>query len=260
MTDNDLLATATGIAPEPQQKPVRPPKIWGFWATLAWGVGAFGVLAAGQFGAAVLFLIWEKSAHPGFRIDLREIGNNGPLVATVTIASVPLLIGFLALAVKRSRTPLADYLAFRWPARSNAIIGAIGLGLVLALQSGLATLAGKDTPSFMTDTFASGRQAGLLPLLVIAFAAAAPIGEETLFRGFLYRGFAQKLGAPVAIVITAALWASLHIQYDWFFIAEIMMLGIYFGWVRWRSGSTLLTMTLHAAVNSIALIGLAVGQ
>jgi hypothetical protein len=47
------------------------------------------------------------------------------------------------------------------------------------------------------------------------------------------------------------------VQYQWFFVGEIFVLGLVFGWLRWRSGSTILTTLLHAAVNGMALVEVA---
>lgn len=259
---NEHAQIIAGEAPPiepPTASPPKPPRIWGLWGTLGWGLGAFAVLAAGQFGALLAVLLVQQIHHPGERVDLNALGSNGPLIAIVTIASVPLLIAFLYLAIRISRTPFREYLALHWPGQKKALIGFLGLFAVLAFESLSATIAGQNTPSFMTDTYATGRAAGLLPLLFVAFAIAAPVGEETLFRGFLYRGFAQRLGPFFAVIVTSLAWAVMHIQYDWFFIGQILLLGFYLGWVRWKYESTALTMALHATVNSIALLGLAVG-
>jgi hypothetical protein len=45
------------------------------------------------------------------------------------------------------------------------------------------------------------------------------------------------------------LWAALHVQYDWTGILQIFIIGLFLGWMRWRSGSTLLTLLLHALFN-----------
>ena len=41
----------------------------------------------------------------------------------------------------------------------------------------------------------------------------------------------------------------LHLQYDWTGILLIFVVGLFLGWMRWRSGSTLLTFLLHALFN-----------
>jgi hypothetical protein len=89
-----------------------------------------------------------------------------------------------------------------------------------------------------------------LLLLWLAVIVLTPIGEETLFRGFLFRGWlrAPRDVWPV-IVITAAIWALIHIQYDWYVTGQIFAFGLLLGWMRWATGSTLLTILMHALIN-----------
>jgi hypothetical protein len=90
--------------------------------------------------------------------------------------------------------------------------------------------------------------------LAVALIVAAPLMEEFLFRGFLFRGYApSSLGIAGAILLTSAGWAAMHVQYETFYIVQIFLLGCAFGWLRWRSGSTALTVILHAMVNAAAL-------
>jgi membrane protease YdiL (CAAX protease family) len=51
------------------------------------------------------------------------------------------------------------------------------------------------------------------------------------------------------ILLTALLWALVHVQYDWFVIAQVFCFGALLGWLRWASGSTILTMLLHGLIN-----------
>ena len=88
-----------------------------------------------------------------------------------------------------------------------------------------------------------------------ALVIAAPVGEEIVFRGFLYRGWAQTPRAVwPAIVVISVLWAVIHTQYDWFGVFQIFLIGLLLGWIRWRSGSTLLTIGLHALINTWATV------
>jgi CAAX protease family protein len=85
------------------------------------------------------------------------------------------------------------------------------------------------------------------------FAAAiliAPAGEEAMFRGFLFRGWVRSPRSVwPAIVVISILWAMLHIQYDWTGVLQIFVVGLFLGWMRWRSGSLVLTFLLHALFN-----------
>jgi CAAX protease family protein len=81
--------------------------------------------------------------------------------------------------------------------------------------------------------------------------AATPIGEESLFRGFLFRGWLRSpRDAWPVILLTAFLWSIVHVQYDWFVIAQVFCFGVLLGWLRWASGSAILTMLLHALINA----------
>ena len=92
--------------------------------------------------------------------------------------------------------------------------------------------------------------AGWLPWLLLTIVVVAPIGEETLFRGFLFRGWqrAPHDAWPV-IIVTALFWAFIHLQYDLYFIAQVFAMGVVLGWFRWVAGSTILTILLHGLVN-----------
>ncbi len=111
----------------------------------------------------------------------------------------------------------------------------------------------------MTETFSTARAAGVLPLFVFSFVVLAPLEEELLFRGFIYRGLVPTLGPVLTIVLTSAVWAVMHyFQYSWFYVGEIFLLGVTFGWLRWLSRSLISTIVLHIANNGLAVISMAV--
>ena len=75
-------------------------------------------------------------------------------------------------------------------------------------------------------------------------------GEEILFRGFLFRGWRRsRRDVWFVIVLTALLWAVVHLQYDPYVIAQVFAYGLVLGWLRWVTGSTILTMLLHGLIN-----------
>jgi membrane protease YdiL (CAAX protease family) len=50
----------------------------------------------------------------------------------------------------------------------------------------------------------------------------------------------------------------MHVQYDWFTLGQIFCIGLLLGWLRWASGSTLLTIVLHILANLTATIQAAI--
>jgi membrane protease YdiL (CAAX protease family) len=248
----DLVTTLDAEGRELPQGP-RPLR-WGQWATLAWGVPLAATAVLSQTLGAFGFVMWWRFLHPDQPITRADIATNGPLVAFSLAVSAPIVLGLLAIVVRASRVPLSEYLALKWPRWCEFGIGVAALAGVLLTTGAVAGLTGQETPEFMGATYNSAKMAGMLPLLMASFVFFGPLQEELLFRGFFFRGFARAFGAWPAIALTSAVWAVTHVQYQWFFVGEIFALGMLFGWLRWRSGSTILTIALHAAVNGMALV------
>jgi membrane protease YdiL (CAAX protease family) len=120
----------------------------------------------------------------------------------------------------------------------------------------LSRATGREiTPGFMGDVLRSAQAEGALWLLVIAFCVAAPMSEELFARGFLYRGWSESFLRPAgAIVLSSLAWTALHLQYDWFFFGEVFSIGLLLGYLRYRTGSTWLTVVLHGLNNLAATV------
>jgi membrane protease YdiL (CAAX protease family) len=102
----------------------------------------------------------------------------------------------------------------------------------------------------MIGVLKSARGDNALWLLAFAFCVAAPVTEELFSRGFLYRGWSESfLRVPGAIFLSSLAWTSLHLQYDWFFFGEVFCIGLWFGYIRYRSNSIWLTILLHGLNN-----------
>ncbi|HEX2711954.1 MAG TPA: CPBP family intramembrane glutamic endopeptidase, partial [Candidatus Acidoferrales bacterium] len=64
-------------------------------------------------------------------------------------------------------------------------------------------------------------------LLVMALALlAAPLVEETIFRGYVYPVVARSLGVPAGVVITGALFGMLHATQLWGAWGLLVLLGV----------------------------------
>jgi membrane protease YdiL (CAAX protease family) len=85
---------------------------------------------------------------------------------------------------------------------------------------------------------------------LLTVVVVAPIGEEILFRGFLFRGWHRSdKDAWAVIIVIALLWALIHLQYDLYDMAQVFAYGLLLGWLRWKTGSTILTILLHGLIN-----------
>jgi len=146
---------------------------------------------------------------------------------------------------------LSDYFALKWPTAHDLAFGIATLVVLIAAGDALLYLSGRDlVTAFQLQSYTTAAAAGWLPAMFAAAIVIAPAGEEVMFRGFLFRGWARSPRAVwPAIVAISILWAMLHIQYDWTGMLQIFIVGLFLGWMRWRSGSLVLTFLLHALFN-----------
>jgi hypothetical protein len=225
------------------------PRPWGIIMTVVWTVA---VLIAVLLASLAAIVVWFQDAaidSPEFMKDARAFG-------IIFAASIVGEIIVLVIAARLAGWRATDYLGLVVPERRETLIALLSLAAFVIVFDGFTYLIGKDvvTP-FQIELYQSAAKSGSLLLMWLTLVIAAPVGEEALFRGFLYRGWAQSPGAVVpAIVVISAAWAIIHTQYDWFGIVQIFLIGLLLGWVRWRSGSTLLTMLLHGLINAWATI------
>jgi uncharacterized protein len=216
-------------------------KVWGIWATLAFAILAFVLGQA--MGFAVLSLV--KSIDPG-RVD-----TDGTAVAIYTLISNPVEIVTLVLAIQLLGTDVREYLGIDMPHRRDVAIAVAALAAAIALADATTFALGKDmVPPFQIELHRTAREEGSLPWLWLAIVVAAPVGEELLFRGFMFRGFIHEpRDAVPGILIISLIWSMLHVQYDWFGTAQVFAIGLLFGFVRWRTGSTTLAILMHVLLN-----------
>ena len=169
----------------------------------------------------------------------------------------------ILLAVWTIRMPLRAYLGWTRPRAGDVVLGlavAVALGLLPNLLQ-FAVLGKPLNPSQIAD-YQQAIAGGTSKLwFVFAWWPAillAPLVEESVFRGFLWRSFsASRLGNIGALLLTALLFSAIHynqtIMADgsfngWPFI-EHFIDGLGLGALRWRSGTTTVPFLMHVWMN-----------
>ena len=246
-------STAQAAQPGPQPAP------WGWLGTIVWGAAGVAAWFIVQFAVIVGFLAWHNTVGPG-STDLSAMANDGFLLAFVTITAAPAWIGVSVMAARLRKWRARDYLALVPPRRGEVVFGIVCLAALLIAFDIFTYLIGRNVvPTFMVEAYKSARASGALVLFFIAVVIVAPISEEVAFRGFLFRGLsASWLGVAGTVIATSAAWAAMHVQYDAFTLSQIFLIGLVLGWIRWATGSTLLTIGLHVLANLAACIQAAI--
>lgn len=244
-------------------------KPWGFWGVTAWGFVAFAAFLGTQIVVFFALVIASGGAAllgDRLHVDSEErvvvqewlgaeaLLTNGLYISLATIVGGLAGVAVLYAAVRR-RFVVRDYLSLRWPRPRLLVLWTLaGAGFWVAFDT-LALLLDRPMPQFMVDVYAT---AGSPALLFIALVLFAPLFEEALFRGFLFRGWSRsRMGVSGTIALTAALWAALHLQYDGFEVGGLFLYGALLGTARQHTGSLLVPLLLHALTNAVAFAQIA---
>jgi membrane protease YdiL (CAAX protease family) len=237
-------------------KAALSPRPWGPWATIGWTLLCIVVMVAAQIAASIIFVVFRIATNSSAKFD--DLAANGNLWALGALLSSPAAVGLIALLIRVRRYPIRDYLALYWPPARSLVIAFAGLAGVLFATDLTSYLLDRPlVPKVMVDVY----QTAWLPGLLLALVVLAPIGEETVFRGFLYTGIATSRAGPVvAIVVSSIVFGLLHVHYDWYGMVSVAAIGLYLGVVRYRARSLLLTMLLHAIASTIATLEVVVQE
>lgn len=226
---------------------------WGVLATVLWGTAIAITFVVLQSIVTVAYLTRGGGTitDEQMRALLEAQQHNGVAISLATLLTtflcVPLIFGIVKL--KRG-SQLREYLAIK-VVPMKPLRQWLGVTAVFLLVTDLLTLAlGKPlVPEFVRAAYASAEPVWLLWL---ALAIGAPVFEEVFFRGFLFKGLERSIKPTGAIILTAAIWAGIHLQYDLYNMAIIFGLGLLLGAARNRTGSLLAPIAMHALGNAIA--------
>lgn len=169
-------------------------------------------------------------------------------------AAWPIVTLAVVLIVKYLRgLSWGDDLGLRWPPLGSVLLWT-GLFIALLIATEAANRAlGISPPAPWGDKYS----APVKLLRVFTMIMLAPLAEELVFRGMLYRMMSTTaVGGLGAITITAVLFALLHALYwegrQWLPLLWILVDGIFYGVVVYYTGSVLLTIALHSLGNLYA--------
>jgi membrane protease YdiL (CAAX protease family) len=104
------------------------------------------------------------------------------------------------------------------------------------------------------DLFQDRRTAILLMLMAITIA---PVVEETVFRGYFYPVISRTFGVGSSIIITGTLFGILHAPQlwgGWGQIALLIAVGIFFTYMRAKTGTVVASYLLHVGYNALPLL------
>ena len=100
------------------------------------------------------------------------------------------------------------------------------------------------------------REPTLYWLAFLSVAVGAPIGEELVFRGYMFSLLSKtRVGLAGATLVTSASWALLHKGTGpWFLVGILFVMGIVLSCLLIRFGSLWVIMICHSAWNTFSAL------
>lgn len=240
-------------------------KTWGFWSTVGLSFCVWAVFVFAQTVVAVAALLFLSLRNPGANIEAiaQALVTNGTVLAIATLISTPICIAVICAFIRLRRgATISAYLQLnpinRRTLRQLVVWNGLTVVFIYTADFLKSLLPRANPPTFTLDIYES---ASVLPLLYLAIVVAAPLFEEIFFRGFMFQGLLQsRLGAVGTILVTSAIWAVIHSQYDSYDMAGIFFFGLLLGVAQWRTQCLYVAIAMHAFNNLLALISAASGQ
>lgn len=232
---------------------------WGGWRQRRVGAIADGLMVLLMAGLAGLpFWVAAQpapAAAPAAAASLTFQQVVGGAFIQVQFAVVPVI--FL-LVTKRRPLRFSGAAPLHWG--RSLWLGAVALALAWAgmwvleqvlHQWVLGTPVPEQSSQPLVQALAQSADPRLRWAILISAGVVAPVMEELMFRGGLFRLTAELAGRRLALTGSASLFALTH--GDAGLLAPLFLLGLVLAWTFSATGRLLVPMVMHAGFNLINL-------
>jgi len=225
------------------------------------------------YGVFIGWLTLECCCSPLFgeiaKYVKRPSGRLDPLTIAVVVFviyvlnNVPALVIAWIVAIKATGVKFAEAVKLRFKVGKTGLFGLIFAGVsawLCCIPLILLTAA-------ISKNYSQGSSSPILPIIsevvrsggiftivlfVLVLGVVPALCEETLFRGFLYTSLRIKHNVFVSVLVSAAVFAAVHMDFGAF--GQLFVLGAVFALVMERTKSLIPSMIAHCLWNSGMLV------
>jgi membrane protease YdiL (CAAX protease family) len=243
--------------PVPPEILGRPLATWRWWEAIGVVVGAF---ILGSIATIPIYLIFGDTRQGGAS-GASELAQS----AVLDLALLAVLIGWLSRWHPTWRPVIGFPAKDRWV--REVAIGA-GLGLMVwfaatiaagAILATLNAIGNAPVPESLPDQISSDLPAAGLVVFALLAVVIAPVTEEFIFRGLLFRAIRDRRGFWPGAIVSALLFGLVHYLPDnpWRSVVALQAVMVFTGlglaFVYEKRRNIVANMAGHAAFNSIAV-------
>lgn len=245
---------------------VSSPKTKARWNALVGVVLAVLIFFVAQLISGVLLSYYRYPRHWTNAQLLNWLNNSINAQFLFILIAESLIVLGVYLFVRRYKDGLRT-IGIRRPRWSDPLYGLMGLPIYLGIYLVAYVIIKHLVPGLNVNEkqqlgFNNISGAREMILTFISLVILPPIGEEILFRGFLYSSLKKNLPIVVAVLGTCAIFAIGHLPEGGsagpLYIAAIdtFVLSLVLIYLREKTGGLWASMTLHGLKNCIAFAAL----
>jgi uncharacterized protein len=162
------------------------------------------------------------------------------------------IVGFIAFLIRvvHGQSFLATIHWFKGYQFGTAFLISLGATLAVSVLIVSSFFPSGETPPI--ERLLSTRTA--IYVFAVFGISVAPLFEEIIFRGFLFKVLDDIRGPGTAVSVTAILFALLHLPQlwgSWAGVALIFVVGYVLSFIRQRSNSLIPSFIIHTSYNSM---------
>jgi uncharacterized protein len=238
--------------PPPGWRRVGPPLVRSTSPRPLFGLGlAIAALAMYSVGQLVPLLVLSVSGSE------RTLENAFALIAALgQVVGIGMVLGLLRVR----RIPIRVIVGVTRPMRRLVLLG-LGVGLASVVVNALlgafvVLITGtQDAPeqALFGDALAGGSR---MLLAVVAAGILAPLVEEVLFRGLLYRALRRRQSVALAALLSSLAFAVIHTEIvvsQPLALINLTLLAVLWAILYERTGSLVVPIVAHSVFNLMSI-------
>lgn len=204
--------------------------------------------------ALVSVILGMREAGISFA-GVNEAVLNTVVAALVYVFTLGIVIGLPVGLKKAEKVTLKDIGLDRLPSWQDLLLAPAGFVVYAIASAALLVVVMRLVPGFNSDQaqdvgFQGISQQYEYILAFLTLVIVGPVAEEVLMRGYLYGKLRSIMPTFGAMLLTAAVFAALHMQ--WNVAVDVFALSLVMTSLREVSGSIWAAILLHMLKNGLA--------
>lgn len=254
-----------------QEQPQKPEKTPGIAGKLFGGIGLsliiMGLFIGVQFAVAVVLMIGtavqyavEMSGDINYvtqmltqKIEEPDFMTNLTVIATAVSAVIAVFFYWLLWGRKRT-TQDRRYFREKVLRGKNFLmisVATVGLYFLAILISNIIGIVSPETMEAYNEMM-NMALGGNIFMVMITTIILAPISEECIMRGMIFRNLQKYFSVPAAIVIQAVIFGIFHM--NWVQGLYVLPVGLALGFAAAKSKSVLPCIYMHMLNNFMSVV------